>query len=179
MAIGALAGLLDDKLIKIISLFVKYPEKKFYLTEVSKLSGVNNTSTFRIVNRLVTQEIVKSTVIGRVRVYQLAKTERAASLAKMIKSEDKGDGLEKFISRIRALPRVKMVLLDSRTEHSAKIIVISEFSLKDRISKITKEILDSYNFRIDFVELNPGQFEGLRKLNSFGQGKKILFKREA
>ncbi|RMD45942.1 hypothetical protein D6829_00720 [Candidatus Pacearchaeota archaeon] len=178
MVMRALSGLLDEKLVKIISLFVRYPEKKFYLSEVSKLSGVNNTSTFRILNRLVAQEIIKPTVIGRVRVYQLAKSEKAYQLAKIIKSEEKIDVLDLFVNRVKIMPRVRKIILDSRVGNVAKLIIVSDFSLKERINRVCKEIYEDKGFKVEFVELNPSQFEGLKNLNSFKSEKKVLFKRE-
>jgi len=177
MGLEILSGLLDEKLISIISVFVKYPDKRFYLSEVSKLSGVNNTSTFRILNRLSTQEIIKSTVIGRVRVYQLARGDRALALTQLLKKEVQANGLEEFVSRVKALPRIRLIALDTKTASEAKVIVVGEFSSKERIERICREIQAETGYKIEFVELNVQQFEGLRTLQSFGSGRKILYKK--
>ena len=88
MGIDVLAGLLDEKLIKIISLFMKYPDKQFSLSEVSQKSGVTTATTFRILNKLVKQNLIGATIIGKSRIYRLSRGERASLLAKFLKKDD-------------------------------------------------------------------------------------------
>ena len=65
---NVLAGLLDEKLTRVISLFLKNPEKRFYLSEVARKSDVNTATTFRILNKLIKEGIVKDTIVGKARI---------------------------------------------------------------------------------------------------------------
>jgi len=179
MGIDVLTGLLDQKLIKVISLFAKNPEKKFYLSEVSKLSNVNPATTFRILKKLVKENIIIPIVIGKVRVYQLSGGERAKSLSEFLKKDyvEEVTPLEVFLDKIKLVPHISKIILDSKTQNSAKLIIVSEFTLKDRILRICDDVYNRFKFKINFVELKPNQFDGLRELNNFDLNKKVLFRR--
>jgi len=176
MGIDVLTGLLDEKVVRIISLFARYPEKRFYLSEVSKLSKVNAASTFRVLNKLVKEEIVSATIIGKVRVYQMSRSERAKSLSQFLKldSVEEKDPLNLFSKKVGTFPHINKIILDSKTSNSAKLIIVDDFSSKERIERVCEEIYEKHKFRISFVELKPGQFEGLRGSNMINVSK-ILF----
>lgn len=176
MGFDILAGLLDEKLTKVILIFVRNPNKRFYLSEISKLSDVNPTTTFRILNKLVDKKIISVVVIGKVRAYQLSRSEKAQDLAKMLDKSDEGSALDIFCERMKRFPRVKLVLLDSKTASSAKLIVITEYSSKNRIEKISEEIFKEKNFKITFVELSVAQYESLKGSNMINLDKKVLLK---
>ena len=178
MGLDVLAGLLDNKLIKIISLFMKHPSKKFYLSEISKLSGVNTATTFRIMKKLATQELINVDVIGKVRVYQLGKNERVKNLAEMLKKENpEKDTLSEFCSRVGLLPRVRLILLDSRTYNGARLIIVGDLSSKERIDLIVRDFLENKKFTINYIELRTAQYEGLKNSRSFDMKKTVLFRK--
>lgn len=177
MGFDVLTGLLDDKLIKVISLFIKHPSKKFYLSEVSKMSGVNTTSTFRILKKLVEQKLISVDIIGKVRVYQLEKNDRVRNLSDMIKKkEPTGDLLDEFCKKVGALPRVRLILLDSRTHNGARLIVVGDLSSKERIDLIVREFHDKKNFVVSYIELRTAQYEGLKSSRAFDMKKQVLFR---
>jgi len=70
-----------------------------------------------------------------------------------------------------------MVLLDSKSTNSAKLIIVGDYPSKERLDRIVKEIAERHNFKISFIELNHAQYEGLRTTSSFNLDKKVLFKR--
>lgn len=178
MSIHLLAGLLDEKLIKIMSLFLKYPERGFYMSEVSKLSRINNATTFRTLNKLVNEGFITATVIGKVRTYKLSTSEKAKALAELLRREvvyEQTDALADFCERVKQIPRIREIILEHRTPTSAKLIIVDDYPSRERLERISKEIEKRNNFLVTFVELSPAQYEGLRQ--SIGKDKKILFKR--
>lgn len=175
MESNVLTGLLDEKLTRVISLFLKNPEKRFYLSEVARKSEVNTATTFRILNKIVKENIVKATVIGKARTYQLAKGERVQRLGKMLKKDDTTP-LDVFKERLEALPRIRLILIDNKTENDAKLIIVDDFSSKDRIERICDEIYESHRFKINFVEINPQQYKDMRDLGMI-VGKNVLYRR--
>ncbi|MCK5450122.1 winged helix-turn-helix transcriptional regulator [Candidatus Pacearchaeota archaeon] len=177
MGINVLTGLLDEKIIKIISLFMKDPNKKLYLSEIARLSNVNTATTFRILNKLVKERLVYATVIGKVRIYQLSRGERVDSLTKLLKKEEDNDALDEFCDKVEILNGIRIVLLDSKTNNNAKVIVVGEYAYRERIERICNDIFNQKKFQIKFVELTCRQYDGLKGLNTFNLDKKILFKR--
>ena len=175
MVENVLAGLLDDKMIRVITLFTKHPDKRFYLSEIARLSDVNTATTFRILNKIVLQDLVKATVIGKARTYQLSKSEKAQSLSRMLKKDD-SDVLEDFCEKISTFPRVRLVLLDSKTSMDAKLIIVGEFPSKERIERITAEMLSERKFKISFVEFNIQQYKDMKELGMI-KDKKVLYRK--
>ena len=176
MGFDVLAGLLDDKLIRVISLFMKYPGKKFYLSEISKLSGVNTATTFRILKKLVKEDLIIMDVIGKVRVYQLGKSERVRSLSGFLKKEEKVDVLGEFCEKVGRLPRVRLILLDSRTHNGARLIIVGDLPSKERIDLICREFAEREKFNVSFIELRTTQYDGLKSSRAFDMNKKVLFR---
>ena len=177
MSFGVLAGLLDGKLIKVISLFMKYPSKKFYLSEISKLSGVNTATTFRILKKLIGEDLVSMDVIGKVRIYQLGRNERVKSLSEFLKKEEPAkDVLDEFCEKIGKLPRIQLILLDSKTHNGAKLIIIGSLSSKERIDLIVRDFSERRKFVVTYVELRMSQYEGLKHSSTFDLNKKVLFR---
>lgn len=176
MELGVLSGLLDDKLIKVISLFMKYPGKKFYLSEVSKLSGVNTATTFRILKKLVAEELIIMDVIGKVRVYQLGKSDRVKSLAGFMKKGEPEDVLDEFCAKVGELIRVRLILLDSRTHNGARLIIVGDLSSKERIDLIVRDFAEKRKFIVTYIELRTAQYEGLKSSRAFDMNKKVLFR---
>ncbi len=177
MGFDILTGLLDDKLIKVISLFMRYPGKKFYLSEISKLSEVNTATTFRILKKLVAEELINMDVIGKVRVYQLGKNERVKSLSGMLRGgNEKKDLLKEFCEKVGKLPRVRLILLDSKTHNGARLIIVGDLPSKERIDLIVREFGDREKFIVSYIELRTAQYEGLKSSRVFDLNKKVLFR---
>lgn len=176
MRFDVLAGLLDDKLIRVISLFMKHPRKKFYLSEVARLSGVNTATTFRIMKKLVKENLVSMDVIGKVRVYQLGQNERVKSLSNFLHKEEKEDVLNEFCKKVGALPRVRLILLDSRTSVGAQLIIVGDLSSKERIDLICREFAEKKKFNVSYIELRTTQYDGLKASRNFDMNKKVLFR---
>lgn len=172
-----LRELFDEKIVRTINLFLKYPEKQFYLTEVSKLSKVNVSTSLRILAKLVSQGFIKTVSIGKVRLYQLEKSEKTHELMRVLKSEDKSP-LEEFIEKITESPRVKKIILESRKLNSAKVIIVGDYFSKERINKVCEDIKRKYNFGISFVEISEGQYAGLKNFEAYSLDKKILWERK-
>lgn len=175
MSISILTGLLDEKLIKVISVFLKSPEKRFYLSEVARKADVNTATTFRILNKILKENIIRADVIGKVRTYQLAKGDRVRSLSEILKKDD-SDVLDVFCKRITSFPRVKLVLLESKSSNDAKVIIVGDFPSRNAITRVVKELLETHKFKINFAELNPQQYKDMKLLGMMDD-KKVLYRK--
>ena len=172
-----LKELFDEKILKVLDALIANPEKKFYLSEISSITGVNISTAFRILNKLIEQQFVKMITMGKIRFYQFNKNEKTLSLLKMLKKEEVP--MQEFIEKIKMHPRVKKVILESSGKKEANVIIVGDFLPQDRISKISDEIKMKYDFKINAVEISEKQFESLRKFGHYEFDNKIIFERKS
>ncbi len=172
--IEVLKDLFDEKLIEIINLFIERPTKQFYLSEVAKLAKVNVATTFRNLNRLVSQGILTIKVIGKIKLYQLNRNEKVDSLIKMLRKEE-GSPIDEFVAQIKEHPRVRKIVLESREKNKAKVLLVGDFIPQEKVNKIIEKIKNEHNFKIDFVEISEKQFDGLNKM--YNLNRKIIYEK--
>ena len=172
-----LKDLFDEKIIEIISLFMENPEKQYSLTQVSNSTKVNVATTFRILNKLVAKEFLKTTVIGKIKVYQLEKSKKTLELIQILKG-GKEEPLQEFIKQISPHPRIKKIILESRESNNAKILIIGDFLPTEKINRLCEEIKNKYNFRISFVEISENQYIKLREFKNYELDKKIIWEKK-
>ena len=77
-------GLVDDKILKIINLFLNKPDEFFHINQTSELTGVSLASTFRIINKLVEKNILDYKEISKFKVYKLAKNKKTKKLGEVL-----------------------------------------------------------------------------------------------
>jgi hypothetical protein len=152
-----LKDLFDEKIIVVVNLFMENPEKQFYLTEVSNKTKVNVATTFRILNKLVSQGFIKAEVIGKIRLYKLEKGEKVRALMKLLRTEE--SPVQEFVDKISVHPRVKKIILEVSENNSAKILVVGDFLPQEKINKVLEEIKNNRNFKIECVEISENQYE--------------------
>jgi len=178
--IDLLKQLFDEKIVKILGVFSKYPDRKFYLTEITKLTKVNVSTTFRILNKLVEKEFIKSMVIGRTRFYQLNNNEKTQKVVKILqfggeRATSSSDPINDFIEKIKTVGRVKKVIVKSKDSSHASLILVGDFIPVERVQRIVSEIQTKKKYDIEFVELSQRQFEGLYSLSEFKRVGKVIY----
>ena len=114
-----LKDLFDKRIMSILNLFIKNPEKEFYLSEVSRLVKINISTTFRILNKLVEKNYIKANLIGKVKVFKFEKNEKTFALTKFLQKDDK-DPVQEFIEAIKNQARLSKIIIESRTNNYAK-----------------------------------------------------------
>ena len=80
-----LEELVDPKVISILKVLLKEPKGLFHLQKISRLSKVPLASTFRIVNSLVSKELVSVVTVDKLKLYQLPDTKKTEELKKLLK----------------------------------------------------------------------------------------------
>jgi DNA-binding MarR family transcriptional regulator len=177
--IDLLKQLFDEKIVKILGVFAKHPERRFYLTEITKITKVNVSTTFRILNKLVEKEFIKSMVIGRTRFYQLNNNEKTQRVVKILKyggeTATSTTPLNEFLEKIKTVGRVKKVILKSKDSSKATLILVGDFIPVDRVQRIINEIKSNKEYQIEFVELSQRQFEALYNITEFKRLGKVLY----
>jgi len=168
--------LFDDKIIKVLNAFLENPRKQFSLTEVSSSSKVHIATAMRILEKLSRQNVVEIILIGRSKFYRLKQSEKTLLLNKLLKNQE--EHILKFTEKIKQHPRVKKIILESKTKDSAKILLVGSFLPTEKIQAIVEEMRREDHFRIQFVELSEKQFEDMKKIGLYDLDKKIIWERE-
>jgi uncharacterized UPF0160 family protein len=172
-----LKELFDEKIIRIINIFLKHPNRQFYLSEISNLTNVNVSSVFRVLKKLSKKDFIRTTVIGKIRFYQLNRNDKTRALMEFLNKSAK-DPLDKFIEKIKPYPRIKKIILESKKDKEAKILIVGEYFPEDKLKKIIKEIKDKHNFDIHFVRISEEQFRGLVSFKNYSLDNKIIWERK-
>ncbi len=170
-----LRELFDEKIIKIINIFLEEPEKHFSLTQTSSMTKVNVATTLRILERLVKKEIIEITYMGKSKFYKLKQGEKTIALNRLLKKEEH---ITDFIDKIRTIPKIKRIILESKTDEGAKVIIVGSPAPSDKIAAIIKDIEEKYKFKIQYVTLSEEQFEGMEKMGLYNFNKKIIWDRD-
>jgi DNA-binding IclR family transcriptional regulator len=77
---SVLYTLVDPKILRILDLFLKNKGKFFHLNKIAREAKVPLSTTFRIVNRLVTLDIVEQTTIDKFKIYRLSENQKTSDL---------------------------------------------------------------------------------------------------
>lgn len=170
-----LRELFDEKIIRIINIFLEEPEKHFSLTQTSSMAKVNVATTLRILERLVKRDIVEITNMGKSKFYKLKQGEKTIALNRLLKKEEH---ITDFIDKIKEVPKIRRIILESKTDEGAKVIIVGNPVPSEKIKAIVKEIEDEHKFKIQHVELSEEQFEGMEKMGLYNLEKKIIWDRD-
>lgn len=170
-----LRELFDEKIIRVINIFLEEPEKHFSLTQTSSISKVNVATTLRILERLVKKEIIEITFMGKSKFYKLKQGEKTIALSRLLKKEEQ---ITDFIDRVKEIPKINRIILESKTDEGAKVIIVGSQLPSDKINSIVKDIEEKHKFKIQHVELSEEQFEGMEKMGLYNLNKKIIWDRD-
>jgi sugar-specific transcriptional regulator TrmB len=175
--LSVLKDLLDEKVIRIMNLFIDNPSRQLYLSEISNLSKINVSTTFRVLNRLANQGFLKVVLIGKVKMYQLEKNDKTHTLVKFLRKE-KDSPLDAFIEKIKVDSSIRSIILESRSPNEAKLLIVGDSIPKEKIQKVVNDIREEYNYKIVFVGIFESQFEELKHFENYDLSKKIVWKRD-
>lgn len=170
-----LKDLFDEKIIRIINSLLDNPEKQYSLTEVSRLSRVNVATTSRILNKLIEKKFIKSTVVGKIRIYQLERNQKTFALTKLLKKD--ATPLQIFINKISEHPRIKKVILETKLQNEAKLLLVGDFLPREKINKLCDKIKKENNFKIQFVEISENQYKNLKDFKTYDMENKVIWER--
>lgn len=169
-----LRKLFDEKIIILLNNFLDNPDKKFSLTQISSASNINVSTTLRILDKLVKQDLVEIIKVEKSKFYKLKKSEKTTALSKILR---KDDHINEFVERLKKDFSIKKIILDSRTQSGAKFIIVDTSPSKKRINVLAEEIEEKYKFKIQFVEISEEQFFDMKKIELYNLDDKIIWER--
>lgn len=174
--INVLEGIFDQKLLKIIRLFLNEKENQFYLREISNKVKVPVATTFRIVKKLLKLGLIEEIKIKKFKLYRLKEGPNTKFLEGFIREEKRI--LDLFIDGIRNIIGIGSVILHGKeTKERANILIIGENIDSNAIKQICGEIKDKYNFTISSLTLTEDQFNQMSSMGLYSGEKKTLFKK--
>ena len=149
---------------------------KYYLREVAKHCRVPAAATYRIMQQLMTANIIHVEQIKRVKLYTL-NTENTRFLIDIL--QDRKSALVDFVDSIRSFDGLQMVVLHGREEKDrANVLVIGNNMDIDSIKRNAVFISDKYQFNIILLTLTPEQYNQMSSMGLYPGKKKILFEGE-
>ena len=77
-------GIIDEKINRILALFIKNPEEYYHINKVSIDSKVSLATTFRIINLLLNQDIIEYKQISKFKIYRLADNQKTTQLKRLL-----------------------------------------------------------------------------------------------
>ena len=169
-----LQELFDSKVLAILKLFFKHPDKQFYLLEVSKGSKVSSATTFRIVNKLTSLDLLKQITITRIKLYQLNNNENIEFLKGFIKDEIQV--LKIFLNQIKNITNIESIILHGKEmPNRANLLIIGKDIDPEQIKTICGEIKEKYDFTISSLTLVKEQYEQMSQMGLYSGQKKVIF----
>ncbi|MCA9485215.1 MAG: hypothetical protein KC506_00015 [Nanoarchaeota archaeon] len=170
--VDLLRDLFDEKIVKIISVFLEEPDKQFSLTQTASESKVNIATTLRIIDKLTKKDILEQTLIGKSKFYKLKRGEKTLALTRLLKKEEH---LSDFIDSVKKIPEVEKIILETKSNSEAKLLLVGNDIPEEKIKEATKKIKEKHNFKIEYLEISNKQFEEISRLELYDLNKKIIW----
>lgn len=168
-----LKSLLDEKVLKILDIFVNSDEE-FYLRELASKAGVPPATTYRIINKLLDLKIIEKTEIKNLKIYKLSTTKQAEFLKRTLYS--KLDPLDLFIEEIKKIYEVSQVVMHAKPQKTgAFVLVVGDVLPIIKINDLAEKIEREHDFKIKILPLQNDQYEMLDSTHS--GYKKSLYRR--
>ena len=74
--VDVFSGIVDEKIRKILDIFIKNKGELFHLKKISRLSNVPLSSSFRLVKNLVNYGLINIVKVGEFKLYKLAENKK-------------------------------------------------------------------------------------------------------
>lgn len=162
---------MDSKKAAVLKILANSKEE-LCLKEIAEKSQVSITTVFRILQDLVTSELVKRKEWKNSKVYSLEENDRTAVVRELFVEEF--DGLEEFVNLAGILPGVQnLVLSGPKKKDRASVLVIGEGVDVNKVRDICQQ-LKVKGFDVTFLTLGKEQYEQMTKMGLYPGEKRVL-----
>ena len=167
-----LSNLIDKKKAAILKLLINSKDE-LYLKEISDKSQVPLASTFRILQELVSQEILERKEWKNSKTYKCKENDKMIFLRDLFYEEF--DGLGEFVKSVRSFEEIQEIILHGTKKKSkANVLLIGNDINADKIDQVCNEIKEK-GFEITFMPLTKEQYNQMAKMGLYS-GEKIILK---
>jgi len=166
-----LSSLLDTKKVAIIKTLLNTKEE-LYLQEISQQSQVSLSSTYRILQSLVSLEILQRREWKNSKVYRTNSNDKVEFLKELFHEDF--DGLQEFVETVKDFSGIQSIVLHGKSSKSkANVLLIGEYINQDRIEEVCRS-LQLKGFELTFLTLTKSQYEQMSRMGMYQGEKKIL-----
>ncbi len=165
-----LTKLIDAKKAAILRILLNSPEE-LCLKEIAGKSLVPMTSTFRILHELGGMEIVKRREWKTSKVYSCFENEKVDFLRELFHEEF--DGVREFVEKIKEFYGIQRILLQSKSQSRANLLLIGEGINANRVEETCEEIRKR-GFDVQFLSLVQPQYEQMVRMGLYSGKEKVL-----
>jgi len=171
-----LENLFDEKKLRVMNFFFNNPEEEIYLREITKRTKVPLATTFRIINKLKSLEIIKENKLKKFKLYSLNKTKNTEFLHDIM--AHKKSALNEFVEQVHSIVEIESIILHGKEEQKkANILLIGKGIPFERIKSLVVDIKEKYDFTIIDLTLEPDQFFKMSEMGLFPGKRTVLFQK--
>ena len=166
-----ISALLDSKKVSVLKVLLNSSEE-LYLKEIAEKSNVSITSTFRLLQDFVNQDLIEKKLWKTSKIYLCKKNEKVNFLKELLFEEF--DGVQTFLDSIKEISEIKKIILQGKkTRNKANLLLIGENINQTKIDEICKEIKNQ-GFELSYFPLTEQQYEQMTKMGLYSGEKKVL-----
>jgi len=167
-----LSNLIDKKKAAILKLLINSTDE-LYLKEISEKARVPLASTFRILQELVSQEILERKEWKNSKTYKCKENDKMIFLRDLFYEEF--DGLSEFVKNVKIIEEIQEIILHgTKKKNKANVLLIGNNINADKIDQVCNEIKEK-GFEITFMPLTKEQYNQMAKMGLYS-GEKIILK---
>ncbi len=173
--INLLEELFDQKMLRILRMFIANKDNQFYLREISKQCKVPVATTSRIIDKLLKLSLIKIIKIKKFKLYQLHTDNSNIRYLESFLREEKRI-LDFFLDAIKSMNGIISVIQHGEVlKDRANILVIGEGIDAAELKRIVAEIKEKYKFTISYLVLTEIQFRQMSTMGLYSGKKKVIF----
>ena len=171
-----LEQLFDRKLLVIIRYFLKNPAQQFYLREISKSTRIPLATTYRIIQKLISLDLLKIHKMKKFKLYSWNDSNEAKYLQYIL--EQKKTVLDEFVEKAAKIEGIQMIILHGEaTNEKASILLIGEKIDDEALRNLVIIAKAENNYSINYLTLAPSQFNQMAAMGLYPKKKVVLFEK--
>ena len=171
-------GLIDKKLSTVLEVFFENPKERFYLKQISKATGVSNTSTFRIVKRLCRMGIVREEIVGPAKLYFISEKKEVMMLSELFKP--KKSATQQIKEGLAGIDGIDYIVMYGKAQNGkATVFLIGPSPNGKEIESAKERVEKCSGLLINYITLTDVQFNQMSRLGLYPEEKRVIWKRES
>lgn len=166
-----LTTLLDQKKAAVLRIIL-HSSEELYLKEIAQKAKVSITSTFRILQELVTLEIVSKREWKTSKVYRVLDNKKTEFLKELFHEEY--DGTQEFVEAMKGIAGIQSIILHGgRKKGKANLLLLGEGVDNSKIEEACLQIRQK-GFDLSYLTLSKAQYEQMAKMGLYSGEKLVL-----
>jgi len=172
-----IVGLVDKKLLGVLEVFFENPKEKFYLKQISNVTGVSNTSTYRIVKRLCKMGILREEIVGPTKLYLISEKKEVIMLSELFKPKKSiNQMIKEQFSIVQGIDYI--VMYGKAQNGKATVFLIGPTPNNKEIESAKDKIEKTSGVLINYITLTDVQFNQMSRLGLYPEEKRIIWKKD-